>query len=405
MSLVRSHSIIILLVLPAFTGIGWCETPASQAERVLKGSVDVSVTPFIYTLFNQVSHSATGENVLLSPIGPAQALSMTLNGAAAETSTDMRKALGLSPEMDPNTIHRHILDQLPEKKEGLELVIANSLWCRKGVKVSDSFQRLNSENYDANVESLDFSSPEAPKTINQWVSDKTGGLIPTIIDDKIDDSSILFLLSATYFKGLWAIPFDKDKTQEGEFTTSSGETLKVPMMRSVSTYRYVESSTSQVIELPYADGRIRMMIILPTESVDALPPLSLNFISHLRASLQDKEVSLDLPRFKMESQFDLDQPLTTMGMGIAFDPKKADFTKLTTPAREDLFIRKVRHKTFLTVDEVGTEAAAATSVEVSSRGIKRTFEMTVNRPFLFLILDSELGLPLFIGRVLKPALE
>lgn len=361
---------------------------------------------FAFKLLAHVWGAGSPRNTVVSPLSVASALAMTTNGAQGATAEAMAKALGASGVAlaQLNDAHAALAAQLRGPGGGTRLDIANSLWARQGVTFKPDFLERVRAAYDAQSTSLDFGAPGSAKAINDWVSGKTSGKITDLIES-IPPEAVLYLVNAIYFKGAWSVPFDKARTADKPFTSDSGQTKQVPMMQRAGRMPYVKGDGFQAVALPYADNRLQMLIVLPDRdsSLKAFQAVLTpdNWDRWTRA-LQQTEGELALPRFKVEYGATLNEALKVLGMGIAFDPGRADFRGM---ADAPLFISEVKHKAFIDVNETGTEAAAATSVGVSVTSIREAnpaFSMVVDRPFFFAIRDTRTQAILFAGTVNQP---
>jgi serpin B len=274
------------------------------------------------------------------------------------------------------------------------------------VRFKPVFLQRNKQFFGAEITNLDFNDPSSPSKINSWVKDKTSGKIDKIID-QIDSMAVLYLINAIYFKGAWADEFKKADTKDEPFKTAGADQPNVPMMHRSGSYRYVESEGFQAVSLPYGGGRVSMYVFLPSESSSLA-----EFQRSLTAQNWDQWMSrfvktpgdLGLPRFKLEFEATLNDSLTSMGMGLAFDADRANF-KGIADSSDNISISRVKHKTYCDVNEEGTEAAAVTSVEMvatSAMRPQKRFRMIVDRPFFFAIRDNETGTLLFMGSVVDP---
>lgn len=368
-------------------------------------------TAFGFGLFHAVAGEEYAENVFISPVSVGLALCMTLNGAQGKTRATMLKALSLdSLTLDQvNDCSRVLLAQLAAADESVELSIANSLWANMNINFLPAFIKTNHTYYHAKVTPLDFASAQAAPTINAWVSDRTNGKIAGIVDAPIDPLTILFLINAVYFKGPWSEPFDPDRTEEADFHLLSG-TKEVQQMRLHSGFRYMENDELQAVRLPYGDERISMYVVLPREGFpfgEFCHGLDGDRWNEWMDALSYRDGLVALPRFKVEYEQQLNAALTALGMGIAFDGERADF-RLMAQTMENIFISQVKHKTYLDVNEEGTEAAAATSVEMKLTSAPMEedepppFELIVDRPFILAIRDDQTGALLFLGAIVEP---
>ena len=361
---------------------------------------------FTFNLFSKIPDSQ-GHNVMVSPFSISVALSMTLNGANGNTKSNMISALDLNGlNIDEiNKIYHDLVTALKMADSNVVMGIANSIWIKKTFPVLDSFISTNRKYYDAKIQSLDFN-PAALAIINNWVSDKTNGKIPAILD-QISPDEIMFLINAIYFNGKWQVQFDKSNTEDGPFTLSTGLSGTVPLMMMKEHFGYSEQTGYRALKMPYGRGKFEMVILLPDagKSADRLiQQLNPTAWESLKTALASKsKVDVWIPRFKFSWEIDLNDILSSLGMTVAFSGTDANFSKINTT--DQLFISKVKHKSFIEVNEEGTEAAAATSV-----GIRMTSfgpggpQFHATRPFLFFITEKDTGAILFAGKVENPLL-
>ena len=357
-----------------------------------------------FALLHQLSKD--GATVLISPASIDIALSMTYNGAAGETQSGMAKALSLdgmsSDEL--NSAQKKLREQLLDSASDITLSIANSLWSKNGYAFDTTFLANARDFYSARISELDFANPDAPLTINGWVKENTRGKITKMIDE-IPDNAILYLLNAIYFKGTWTYQFDKAKTSDLVFHHPSGDRPR-PLMALSTDFDYFEDSLVQAVRLPYGESQqFAMIVLLPRDNTTLAAltdSLSFDRWNTWMSELSTRAGTVRLPRFTLNYEAGLNEPLTAMGMGKAFDPTGADFSKMISGVAGNVYITAVKHKTFIEVNEEGTEAAAVTSVEVgitSFTGPPPPFTMIVDRPFFCAIADRESGLILFMGTV------
>lgn len=363
---------------------------------------------FGFRLFSELINNYELTNILISPASITMALDMTYNGANGSTKQAMAKALGidnlnLKQLNESNKILRNILSKSDKK---VTLNIANSLWADIGTKFKSDFINNNKTYYNADLKTLDFSNPNSPKIINNWVNKKTNGKIKKIID-KIGEDVIAYLINAIYFNGKWQTAFDTNATKPGPFYLLDGKEIQHPMMTQSGKYLYLQNDMFQAIRLNYGKGQIGMYIFLPNASLSFekfLANFNIKNWSDWTSGFTNNEGMMTLPRFKIEYNQSLKDPLITMGMDLAFDDSKADFTKMATSnIKGNIFIGDVKHKTYIDVNEQGTEAAAVTSVQMELKGgPMKTFNMTVNHPFFYVIDDNKTGTILFMGIVIEP---
>lgn len=354
-------------------------------------------------LFRQLASEEEGKNIFISPLSAAMALGMAYNGAAGSTEEAMRQTLrfGRMAADEINQSARSLIQLLTQLDPAVTMEIANSLWYRLGFAVEPEFIRLNRDYYRAEVQGLDFASPAAPSTINAWVCDKTHGKISAIVD-RIDPRTMLYLINAIYFKGIWTRKFDPNRTQDDLFTSVDGTQVPCRMMTQEGEFSYFEDEDTQVVDLPYGNGMFSMLVVLPKLgwSADALADaVDVEKWNLWTGRLAKRRGSLQLPKFKLEYEKSLKEALSALGMAEAFTDT-ANFARINPQG--NLFISEVKHKSFVEVDEKGTEAAAVTAVVVGVTSFDPGFfVMRVDRPFLFAIRERHSGSILFIGKVTK----
>lgn len=357
-----------------------------------------------YTLLERLNQEQAEDNIIISPVSISNALAMTTNGAQNATFEEMMNTMELDGwSMEKmNAAHESFLNKVPRLDDQITLNLANSIWYKEGFNVKQDFIDRNTTFYQSEVRSMNFSDPSAKDQINGWVDEKTNGLIPTIIDE-IPANIVMYLINATYFKGTWLQPFNEDLTFKLDFLLENGSTVQADMMSyGEIDLPYYEGSNFQAIDLAYGDSIFSMTVILPDEDLkmaDFIPSFINSSWAQESLSLTSTEVIFAMPKFKLEYKAKLNQPLADMGMPAAFNPNTADLKGI---AEASLHINEVIHKTFIEVDEKGTEGAAVTSVGVVETSIPQIPFITLNRPFLFMIRDNQAGSVLFIGKVMNP---
>lgn len=381
------------------------DIPSPLDTRIVEAS-----NQFGLNLFQQLTNVQKGENVFISPISISMALAMAYNGSDAATLDEIASALGWSElgltTEEINGGYFALLQHLTKSKQGIKVNIANSLWTRKDEQFHQSFLDITQHFYDASIKKLDFSSSDAVSTINRWVEDETKGKIKKIIDGSIDSDAILFLMNAIYFKGDWSQEFKESNTREKSFTRSDQAQVPVQMMIQEGKYEYWQDKGFQAIRLPYGAGEMNMLIILPDPSnnLDSLIKQIAANPTAWQQSYSQHKGEIQLPRFSFEYESNLNKALQFLGMELAFDPNRADFSKMIdTPP--NVYINEVKHKSIIEVNEKGSEAAAVTSIEVSVTSAPLEddkFQMSVDRPFFFAIEDRETGCWIFMGAVNDP---
>ena len=375
-------------------------------------SIDPNVvaanTQFSFDLFNEIREIEQDQNIFISPLSISIALAMTLNGASGETEQAMTNTLqlqGLGSE-SINTGYAGLRHALQTSDPKVTLTIANSLWARQDVPFKQDFLQRNTDFFGAQVSTLDFTDPKTLTTINQWVNTNTNGKITKILDE-INQDMVLFLINAIYFKGTWQTEFDPARTRDDTFHLATGDEKQVPMMTRTGDYPYYENYEEkfQAISLPYGDGRMSMYVFLPYRESDLntfLEGLNAENLENWVSQFREEEVFLSLPKFKLEYEKTLNNPLQSLGMGPAFAAGMADFSRMADleALGKNLYIGEVLHKAIVEVNEEGTEAAAVTSVGIRATSAPPAF--MANRPFFFAIRDNETKTVLFMGTVVDP---
>ncbi len=360
---------------------------------------------FGLNLFGNVVAQEAGKNFFISPLSVSMALAMTLNGAAGQTYADMQKTLGLqglsNGEIDKS--YEDLIAQFAALDPSVTFRIANSIWYRNTFPVIDSFLTVNSTYFDAAVKPLDFNAADAADVINQWVSGKTGGKIPSIISPPIDHTAMLYLINALYFNGIWMYAFDPANTEPRPFHLLDSSVVNVPTMAVGDTLNYYSDNLFRVVELPYGKGDYSMLVLLPKPTFAAAEAsLNQNEVDGIINGLAPRDVNVLLPKFKLTYETSLIPILKKMGMGIAFGGG-ADFSRIN--ASVPLEITEVLHKAYVDVNEKGTEAAAVTVVGIGLTAVEPVpINFTVDKPFIFLIKENHDNTIMFMGAVVNPTL-
>lgn len=367
-------------------------------------------TEFGFSLFTELRKETPTGNVFFSPLSVAMALHMTYNGSGATTKEAMADVLaiqGMSFD-ELNQANAALRQALESPGPGIALSIANSLWSREGCPFAEDFLQTNRDYYGARIGELDFDDPSSAQTMNDWVREATQGRIDGIVEWPIRGRRgpvTLIILNAAYFRGEWQDPFLEEDTHPAEFTLLDGTRKPVHMMSRTAEVACYQGEGFRAAHLPYGSGRFGLDIFLPDpdSTLDELCARAgqPGWDNGLRQAAET-EVFLQLPRFRVEWASSLLDALTKLGMGIAFDPVAADFRPMQ-PARPERWIGDVRHKAFLEVNEQGTEAAAATEVQMEEGEMEMgPTSFIVDRPFVCVIRDNETGALLFLGVVTDP---
>ena len=368
-----------------------------KAEKVARDNA------FTFDLLRAVRKHTDKTNVFISPLSVSMALNMTLNGAVGATADEMRTALRESgySTADINAYSRELREALLRADPKTTIGIANSIWYCQGATVKAPFIEANRTYYDAEVQALDFSSPSATATINGWCAQKTNNKIKEIVK-RVDPTTFMYLINAVYFKGAWTTRFEKKNTRSADFHRADGSTQQVQMMRLRDTFRCASSDVCDYLEMDYGNHAFSMVIMLPKDGKttrDVIATMDGKKWADAMQSLTLKKIPVFLPRFKAECEYPMHEHiLPDMGMKLPFNPMLADLSGIADiGAFGRLFISSVIHKTFVQVDEEGTEAAGITLVGIEN-SVKSSF-FIVDHPFLFVIREKSTDVILFIGEI------
>lgn len=379
----------------------------AEAPPATKGIVDAN-TSVGMDLLHKLSAEKPNQNLFISPLSIGTCFGMAYAGASGSTQQAMQKVLHY-PSSGADSISKSynaLLKALTDPNSKVQVEIANAIFCRQAVKLEDQFVSSVKTYFQSEVTSLDFAAPDTLGKINGWVSTKTHGKIPSIIS-KIDPTLMSILINAAYFKGQWAHTFYKEATKPADFHLIGGKSKKVPMMHDSRHFEYYQGAKLQAVALPYEEFRYNAYIFLPSKDsslAELQKTLSANTWNSWLAKFESRKGDVALPRFKVEYTTSLSKALQGLGMSVAFDMEKADFSAMHK-GQPKFFIGDVIHKTFLKVDEFGTEAAAVTAIEMAGAGMmppETPFNMVVDRPFIFAIKDNETSSLMFIGCIYDP---
>ena len=402
MTTLSLYAMIAVLSVPAIV-FGAGEVGAAEALSETVGAN----TAFAVDWYQRAA--ATPGNVFFSPFSVSSALAMTYGGARGETADQMAKVLRFSLDGEP--LHAgfgQLTGELAAPSTEYELSIANALWAQQDFAFLDAYTGLIERHYGAALDLLDFqtNTEQARITINRWVESKTKDRIQELIKPGVlNQATRLVLTNAVYFKGLWAVPFNKKNTREEPFFLSASHTKPAQMMHMTDRFGYFDAGSFQILDMPYKGERLSMTILLPKE-VEGLAELedriSVERLREWFANLSKQKVIVTVPRFTITWEARLDKDLAEMGMPLPFTDA-ADFSGMT--GRRDLFLSAVVHKAFVDVNEEGTEAAAATAVgmALTAAPLAPPPEFRADRPFLFMIRDKRTDSLLFMGRLAEPA--
>lgn len=363
---------------------------------------------FAVELFQHTAQEDEDKNILVSPLSVMLALAMTANGADEDTLSEMQQVLSgnlgtISLDALNQSLQAYV-NSLPSGDK-CKLQLANSIWFRddKSLSIEEAFLQTNADYYNAQIYKSAFDS-QTVKDINLWVNENTDKMIDKIID-RIDADTIMYLINALTFDAEWAQTYEKNNIRDGEFTSISGDIQTVDMMRSSEHY-YLEDENATGFIKNYKDGAYRFVALLPNKGIHIshyIRSLTYDNLGQMIKNTEETTVIATMPKFSYEYAITMNDVLEEMGMPTAFDDDNANFTKLGVSDLGNIYIGNVLHKTFISVDELGTKAGAVTSVAMDGKSASMELPepkiVRLDRPFVYMILDRETNLPIFIGTV------
>ena len=361
---------------------------------------------FSIEMFKELAIESENENVFISPLSISMALGMTLNGANGQTYDEMQSTLQFQELSltEINEGYKSLMELLTKLDPKVQMEIANSVWSRQGFSVEEEFSNNLTNYFNAKTSELDFDDPQSVDVINDWVSKNTNKKIDTILEG-IPDGTVMYLINAVYFKGDWVYKFDTEQTRERDFIREDGEIKKVEMMTQELSTKYYKDEEIQMVNLPYGKGLFTMSLIRPVDEsipIDSFinEQINLQNIDNWDSNLNKDTIGVYLPKLELKYEKSLNTNLKNMGMPTAFT-SGADFTNINRNG--GLFISDVKHKTFLKLDEKGTEAAAVTSVRAGTTSVGSSIPIFIfNRSYMMILREKKSGTILFIGKVENP---
>jgi serpin B len=393
--------IITSLIIGSTGGCSTVTEPKKDFDMdLISSEVTLRNVDFALDILKELNKEDLHKNIFISPLSISTALTMTYNGAAGETMTQMEKGLRYEG-LDKNNItttYQHLMAYLSQVDKEVDLTISNSIWYRQGEAIKQEFIDINKQFFNAEVMEMDFTDPKSADTINNWIKTSTKDKIEKMLDPPIPADVVMYLINAVYFKGDWTTQFNKEHTVNTFFNGLNKNIQSVDMMSRKGPIDYGVGEDYQVVRLPYGDGKVSMYVILPELQQDIysfLKSMDRNKYMEIKSSIElTEEVTLNLPKFKMEYGIkEINNQLIAMGMEHPFSPT-ADFSDI----REGLFISRVLHKAVIEVNEEGSEAAGVTVVELAESAAMDPIVFTADRPFLFMIVEDETDTILFLGK-------
>ena len=362
---------------------------------------------FTFEFYSQIAEKNGKSNIFFSPLSLSTAFSMAYEGAKENTAFEMQQLFGFEEDdaKRQKTIS-DLLSRLNHKDDWYNLQVANALWVKDGHPIKQDYLDSIQTHYSGTVENVNFTTMDGVERINQWVKNKTNDKIEKILDPgSTDEMTLMAITNAVYFKGKWSSQFSPDRTTEKPFWTDKNNSVNIPMMREpADVYNYAEIGNIQALELDYLGGDISMIVLLPKER-EGLRSLEQNLdmkeFDLIKSSMTRKPLTLEMPKFEFETEYNLIGPLKNLGMYDAFDKDTADFEGITD---KQTYIGQAKHKAFVNVNEEGTEAAAITALvfELTSGSPEPIAKFVADHPFMFIIQEKETGEILFIGRFVNP---
>jgi serine protease inhibitor len=413
MKKIQKFAILLVIII---AGISCSETkdcgcvppPDLRPITATEQNVIESANDFSFDIFSRINAAEPDKNLFISPLSISTALSMTTNGTVGETKQGIKTTLHQTDmsDIEINEAYKSLATYLTTLDPKVIMQLANSNWYKDEYHIKENFKSILQEYYDAEVRAADFDNPDTKNLINGWIENKTNGKIKDMID-QIPADAVMYLINAIYLKATWQYQFEKNKTEPKNFTLANGEVVKTPMMYSegVKANAYFHQDY-QFVELPYGNGQFVFSIITPTkpgEIDDFITGLNVDKYKSLIDNADTGTFKVYLPKFKIEYKITLNDVLASMGMTQSFSDD-ADFSELFVE-NLSLFISRVLHQSFLEVDEEGTEAAAATVVEISLTSIgpgSQPSVIYIDKPFAFFIRERHSNAILFAGKLHNP---
>lgn len=403
----------VLLIFTILINLTGCGTKVAASYNLMDGIIANKVTTstnlnsnakeiteFTINLFK--NSSKTNENTLVSPLSLLCALAMTANGAKGDTLSQIEQTLGLSVD----TLNQYVYSYVNslQSSDKYKLSIANSIWFTNHERftVNKNFLQTNADYYGADIYKIDFNN-SAANTINDWINNSTDGMIPKILD-KIPEQAVMYLINALVFDAEWAKMYTKEQVESGKFYPSASAPQTTEFMYS-NENKYIKDSNAQGFIKYYYEGKYAFVAILPDQDVslnDYIADLNGAKIQKLISNAKETTVEAAIPKFESEYSSEMCPILEKMGIKDAFKYNKANFEALGKSDKGNIYIDNILHKTFISVTEKGTKAGAASSVQMADKlALDPTMpkQVYLNRPFLYMIIDCNTNIPLFIGQM------
>ena len=406
------RTLSLLFILSAFFLFTGCNLTESDktTDRELPRQLSVqeqmvaeASNDFSFRLLHMLREKEEGRSFFVSPLSISTAFAMAMNGSEAETYEQMRDFFGYDgmTREEINSAYKDLIELLTTLDPQVVMNIANSVWIREGFPVKEPFLDNNRNYFDAEVNELDFSRPDAPDIINQWIEEKTEGLIEEMID-QIGPLVVMYLINAIYFNGDWTVQFDPEETKESPFYLANGTEASISMMQARQQFRYFEDETWTALDMWYGDAGFSFTALIPTGNTpldELTSDLTMSIFESITQNLEKDTLNIFVPKFEMDYEIEqFPEELKQMGLTLPFDELKANFSRINEV--EQLYISDVLHRAVIKLDEEGSEAAAVTVIEISresSGGGSANKTIRLDQPFLFFIRENNTNTILFLG--------
>ncbi|MDH5463473.1 MAG: serpin family protein [Nitrosopumilus sp.] len=408
----KSIVVSVLVIISISSGIGILYISEDDSVDVLVNNdgsrMDKSEQKdFVFAFYSEIAENNEESNIFFSPLSISTAFSMAYEGADENTASEMRQVFGLeSDDSKRQKAVSELLSRLNHKDDWYNLQVANALWIKDGYDIKQDYIDTAKTYYSSTVENVDFATDDGIDRINSWVVEKTNDKIQDILEPgSTDEMTLMAITNAVYFKGKWSSQFSTEQTTDKLFWTDRNNSVNIPMMReSAEVYNYAETDDLQALEMDYLGGDISMIVLLPKDR-DGLESIEKHIdmkeFNLIKNSMTKQPLTLEMPKFEFETEYNLIEPLQNLGLDDAFDKDNADFQGI---ADEQIYLDQAKHKAFVNVSEEGTEAAAITALvfEFTSGPPEPRHAFVADHPFMFVIQEKETGEILFIGRIVNP---
>ena len=402
----------VLAIIFIVLGIGVLYISEDGSSDVLVNNDDSVINPseqkdFVFAFYSEIAEKDKKSNIFFSPLSISTAFSMAYEGAKENTASEMQQVFGFeSDDAKRQKAISELLSRFNHKDDWYNLQVANALWIKDGYEIKQNYIDTAKTHYSSTADNVDFVTDDGINKINSWVKEKTNDKIESILaPGSTDDSTRMVITNAVYFKGKWSSEFNPRDTSEKLFWTDKDNSVTVPMMKQhVDIYNYAKTANLQALELNYLGGDISMVVLLPKDK-DGIRSLEQSMNKEKLDAIKDgmtrQPVTVEIPKFEFETEYNLKSPLQSLGVHDAFDKNSANFQGITD---EQVYLAKAAHKAFVNVNEKGTEAAAITALvaRATSGPPEPVAEFVADHPFMFVIQEKETGEILFIGRLVNP---